>query len=365
MQKPPARRDGRATADGSARFAVRHAARYRDDFFRTLGPDSVCVSSIGLGTYLGECDDAHDTRYLATVRHALERGVNLLDTAINYRCQRSERTLGRALASAIDTGVVARDEVVVCTKGGYIPLDGVQPESREDYRAYITREYFDRGVMTPDDVVAGAHCLAPSYLADQLARSRANLGLGTIDVYYLHNPEQQLDVISPELLHDRLRAAFAFLEERCAAGEIARYGCSTWNGFRVAPDARGHLNLATLVKLAREAGGSEHHFRVVQLPVNLAFTEAVRAPTQTLGKKRAVPLLQAATELGIVVVASASLLQGTLGAGLPAQLHDAIPGLSTDAQRAIAFVRSLPVVTAALVGMKTLEHLEENLEVGR
>lgn len=365
-QKPPARRNGRATADGSARFAARHAAHYRDDFFRSLGSDGVCVSSIGLGTYLGECDDAHDAQYLATSRLALERGVNLLDTAINYRCQRSERTLGRALASAIDTGVAARDEVVVCTKGGYIPLDGVQPESREDYRAYITREYFDRGVMTPDDVVAGAHCLAPSYLADQLARSRANLGLATIDVYYLHNPEQQLDAISPEQLHDRLRAAFAFLEERCAAGEIARYGCSTWNGFRVAPDARGHLNLATLVEIAREAGGSEHHFRVVQLPVNLAFTEAVRAPTQILGKNnRTVPLLQAATELGIVVMASASLLQGTLGAGLPAQLHEAIPGLSTDAQRAIAFVRSLPVVTAALVGMKTAEHLEENLVVGR
>jgi aryl-alcohol dehydrogenase-like predicted oxidoreductase len=324
----------------------------------------VRISSIGLGTYLGECTDADDKRYAATIRRALEHGVNLFDTAINYRCQRSERTLGRALARAVKDGVAARDEVVVCSKGGYIPLDGVAPASREAYWAYVTHEYFDRGIMAPEDVVAGAHCLAPSYLADQLARSRANLALDTIDVYYLHNPEQQLDVIAPAQLDDRLRAAFALLEERCSAGEIMYYGCSTWNGFRVAPDARGHLSLARLVEIAREVGGDGHHFRVVQLPVNLAFTEAVRAPTQQLGKDHLVPLLQAATELGIAVVSSATLLQGTLRSGLPPELHDAIPGQSTDAQRAIAFVRSLPVVRSALVGMKSVAHLEENLKAG-
>lgn len=363
-QQRPAPLRGRATAEGTLRFAARHAAAYRADFFRPLGPEGVRVSSIGLGTYLGECTDADDRLYAQTTRAALEQGVNLLDTAINYRCQRSERTLGRALAHALHDGTASRDEVIVCTKGGYIPLDGITPESREDYLAYLEREYFARGIMTPADVVAGAHCLAPTYLADQLARSRANLGVATLDVYYLHNPEQQLDAITPAVLHDRLRAAFALLEERCAAGEIVQYGCSTWNGFRVPPDARGHLSLATLVALAREVGGDGHHFRVVQLPVNLAFTEAVRTPTQRIANGRAVTLLEAATELGVAVVASAALLQGSLRAGLPTQLRDALPGLSTDAQRAIAFVRSLPVVTAALVGMKTIAHLEENLGAG-
>ncbi|HET7565375.1 MAG TPA: aldo/keto reductase [Gemmatimonadaceae bacterium] len=363
-QKRPAPLGGRATAEGSSRFAARHAAPYHDDFFRPLGREGVRASSIGLGTYLGECTAADDGQYARTVRAALEHGINLLDTAINYRCQRSERTIGQALTRALHDGIASRDEVIVCTKGGYIPLDGVAPDSREDYWAYLTREYFERGVMTPADVVAGAHCLAPGYLADQIGRSRANLGIATIDVYYVHNPEQQLDAIPPDALRDRLRAAFALLEERCASGEIAQYGCSTWNGFRVPPDARGHLSLAELVGLAREVGGDGHHFRVVQLPVNLAFTEAVRAPTQQLGNGRAVTLLQAATELGVAVVASAALLQGSLRTGLPAQLRDAIPGLRSDAQRAIAFVRSLPVVTAALVGMKTIAHLEENLGAG-
>jgi aryl-alcohol dehydrogenase-like predicted oxidoreductase len=218
--------------------------------------------------------------------------------------------------------------------------------------------------MAPEDVVADAHCLAPGYLANQIERSRANLGLETIDVYYLHNPEQQLDAITHEQLAERLRAAFSLLEEQCERGAIGVYGCATWNGLRVPPESRGHLSLAALVEVARDVGGASHHFRVMQLPVNLALSEAVRTPTQQLGKSR-VTLLQAAAELGVAVVASASLLQAKLSAGLPSELRTALPGHSTDAQRAIAFVRSLPVVTAALVGMKTKEHLRENLGVGR
>jgi aryl-alcohol dehydrogenase-like predicted oxidoreductase len=224
----------------------------------------------------------------------------------------------------------------------------------------VTREYFERGVMTPDDVVGGGHCLAPGYLASQIERSRVNLGLDAIDVYYVHNPEQQLDAVSIEELFARLGKAFELLEERCGRGEIGVYGCATWNGFRSSSDSRGHLELAELVELAHEVAGDAHHFRVVQLPVNLAFTEAVRAPTQTV-KGRSMTLLEAAAALDVSVVASASLLQGKLAANLPAQLHDAIPGHATDAQRAIAFVRSLPVISAGLVGMKQIQHLEENL----
>jgi aryl-alcohol dehydrogenase-like predicted oxidoreductase len=356
----PTRIPGVATAEGTARFEARFAERYADDFYRALGRDSVRVSSVGLGSYLGDCDDATDDSYADTVRAALGHGINLLDTAINYRCQRSERSIGRALAQTIEDGGVARDEVVVCTKGGYIPLDGSAPATREEYQEYVAREYFERGIMEPEDVVGGGHCIAPGYLASQLERSRANLGLDALDVYYVHNPEQQLDAVSLEELFARLGRAFELLEERCERGEIGVYGCATWNGFRPAPDARGHLELADLVELAQEVAGDAHHFRVVQLPVNLAFTEAVRAQTQTV-KDRSMTLLEAAAALGVSVVASATLLQGKLAANLPAQLHDAIPGHATDAQRAIAFVRSLPVISAGLVGMKQIEHLEENL----
>lgn len=319
------------------------------------------VSAIGLGTYLGECDDADDGRYEAVAREALERGINLLDSAINYRCQRSERVVGRGLRAAIADGLVSRDEVVVCTKGGYIPLDVHPPTSREEYHAFLQREYFESGIVSPDDVIADAHSLAPAFLADQLRRSRENMGLETIDVYYVHNPEQQLDAIKPSQLLDRLRETFAMLESRCDAGDIARYGCATWNGFRAARGTRGHLELAELVAAAHDAGGPDHRCRVVQLPINLAMPEAVRLSTQRV-RGRDMPFLHAAAELGISVVASASLLQARLAAALPQQVREALPGFSTDAQRALSFVTSLPV-SSALVGMRTIPHLDENLAI--
>lgn len=356
----PALVSGCATADGTIRYRARFPALVTTDFYRAL-PAGRLASSLGLGTYLGECDDAEDLRYAGTTRLALESGVNVIDTAINYRCQRSERAVAEGLRAALALGTVARDEVLLCTKGGYIPLDGAPPASREVYARYLADEYFDRGLMTPDDVVAGGHCLAPRFLADQIGRSRRNLGVETIDLYYLHNPEQQLDTLSRDRFRGVIRDAFVLLEDRVHRGEINGYGCATWNGFRVPPAARAHLSLRELVELARDAGGADHHFQAVQLPVNLALNEAVRLPTQPATSGRLVPLLEAALELGIAVVASATLMQAQLARGLPPQLAEAFPGLTSDAQRAIAFVRSLPGITTALVGMKQPAHLEENL----
>lgn len=350
----------RAGPTGTARYRDRFAGALAEDFFRPFA-GSLVVSSIGIGTYLGECDEVDDASYAKTIRAAFEAGINLVDTSINYRCQRSERVVGRVLNDAITAGVVARDEVVVCTKGGYIPLDTTTPPTRDEYLAYLHRTFVDTGIVSAEDVAGGGHSLSPSFLTHQIALSKANLGVQTLDVYYLHNPEQQLDYVQPARFRTILRRAFALLEERVASGDIGCYGCATWNGLRTPPDARGHLDLYELVSIARDVGGDDHRFRVVQLPVNLAMSEAIRTPTQRLGGKRVVPLLQAAEDLGLSIVASASLAQSRLTSGLPPAVRDSFPALTSDAQRAIAFVRSLPGVTTALVGMRSVEHLRENL----
>ena len=361
---PSTSKDQRATASGTDRFKRRFADGFAEDFFRPFAGD-LAASSLGIGTYLGECDDSNDASYAAAIRAALERGINIIDCSINYRCQRSERTVGDTLRAAIADGLVKRDEVIVCTKGGYVPLDGDAPRTREDYLAYLQRTFVDPGIVAPEDVVGGGHSLSASFIAHQIKASQANLGLRTIDVYYLHNPEQQLDSVQPARLRTILRHAFALLEERVESGDIGCYGCATWNGFRTPPDTRGHLDLNELIGIARDVGGDNHHFRVVQLPINLAMSEAIRVPTQRLGGRRVVPLLQATAELGIAVVASATLMQSRLTSELPDAVRDSFPSLETDAQRAIAFVRSLPGVTCALIGMRTEGHVDENVAAAR
>jgi aryl-alcohol dehydrogenase-like predicted oxidoreductase len=349
---------GAATAAGTRRFASRFRSAFSSDFYRvTL--DSLTVASIGMGTYLGECDDAEDDRYVALLAEGIRNGLNLLDTAINYRCQRSERAVRRALEQVVGEGIASRDEIVICTKGGYIPLDGAPPESRARYDAYLAEQYFARGIMKPADVVSGGHCLHPAFIANQIQRSLENLGLETIDLFYLHNPEQELDTVERTKFSALMADAFGQLESEVSAGRIKAYGCATWNGFRVSATHRCHLSLPDLLAIAVETGGKEHHFRAIQLPVNLAMTEAIRSSTQShLGTPASV--LDVAATLGISVFASASLMQAQLTRDLPPQVGALFPDLSTDAQRAIAFVRSLPVASA-LVGMKTIPHLRENL----
>lgn len=346
--------------EATATYAARFSERYAPDFFRA-GIGGRVLSSIGIGTYLGECSAEDDAAYTDTIAGALIAGVNVVDTAINYRCQRSERAVGAAVRRAMEAGI-SRRAVLVCTKGGYLPMEERPPESREEYRAYLKREFFASQILTPDDVVSGGHAISPPFLRYAITRSRENLGVDTIDLYYLHNPEQQLAVVSAASLRERLRAAFMVLEDAVTRGEIATYGCATWNAFRIPPTSKGHLSIKDLVAIAREVAGDANHFRAVQMPINLGMPEAFRAPTQEIGKKGSlVPALEAAAELGLSVMASASLMQAQLTHDLPTSMKELFPTQQSDAQRALAFARSLPGVTTALVGMRSLQHLAENL----
>jgi aryl-alcohol dehydrogenase-like predicted oxidoreductase len=322
------------------------------------------TSSIGLGTYLGEPDAAADARYTEAIAHALRSGINLLDTAINYRHQRSERNLGAALGQLFQTGELQRDEVVVCTKAGYLSFDG---EMAADPRQYFQREYVERGVLDPAEVAGGMHCMAPRYLADQIERSRKNLGLETLDVFYVHNPESQLASVDAATFRRRLQEAFVMLEQAVRDGKLRYYGAATWNGFRAPAEAADAIHLAEVLQVAREAGGDQHHFRFLQLPFNLAMPEgyALRNQPATAGQKQGVEpvsTLALAAASGVVVVGSATLYQGQLTRDLPGFVRERL-GMDTDAKSAIQFSRSAPGLTTALVGMSRKEHVDANLKV--
>lgn len=349
---------GYATAEGTARFRHRFDADLPGHFREALG---LWLSSIGLGTYLGDPTAEADALYRDAVTRAAELGTNVFDAAINYRHQRSERSIGAALAALISSGALRRDEVFISTKGGFLTFDSDEPE---DPSAYFQEKFADPGIVRPDDVAAGCHVMSPAFLENQIEASRRNLGIESIDLYYLHNPETQLSQVSRPDFYRRLKAAFQELERAVTRGKIRCYGAATWNALRVGPDARDAVSLAEALRIAAEAGGSGHHFRAVQLPYNLAMPEALAAGTQQLDGRR-VSALHAAQSRRLAVFASASLLQGQLSSGLPAELVRGLAGFATDAQRAIQFVRSTPGITSALVGMSRRAHVEENLRTAR
>ena len=345
---------GYATPEGTARFRERFAWRLPGHFREAHG---LWLSSIGLGTYLGEPTAACDSRYREAIVRAVQMGTNVLDSAVNYRHQRSERAIAAALSSSIAEGTVQRDEIFLATKGGFLTFDADEPD---DPSAYFEERLIRTGLVRPEEVAAGCHVMSPRYLENQIEVSRKNLGVETIDLYYVHNPETQLNEVSRPEFFRRLKAAFAALEKALAEGKIRAYGTATWNAYRVGTGSREAIPLKEVLCAAEEVGGKGHHFRAVQLPFNLAMPEALTANTQPTDDGQ-VPVLQVARAHGVMVFASASLLQSQLSRGLPPEIQKWFPGLRTDAQRAIQFVRSTPGITCALVGMGREEHVEENL----
>jgi aryl-alcohol dehydrogenase-like predicted oxidoreductase len=315
-----------ATPEGTARYRQRFTDRLAPTHFSEQ--HGLVLSSIGIGTYLGNADDATDNSYTRSVVRAVELGVNVIDTAANYRFQRSERSIGEALKILANEHGIAREELVICTKGGYLPFDGAPPRN---VREYVDETFVKPGIASFDDIVAGSHCMTPSYLQSQLEQSLRNMGIECVDVYYIHNPESQLGYVTEDEFYQRVKLAFERLEENRRQGKLAHYGVATWNGFRTPPNSGNHHSLTRMVELAREVGGEQHGFHFIQLPFNVAMPEAA-------------DVVDEAERLGVTVIASASLLQGRI-----------------PPQTAIEFVRSVSGITTALIGMSRVEHVEENL----
>jgi aryl-alcohol dehydrogenase-like predicted oxidoreductase len=311
-----------ATPEGTARYRDRFAA------YRFRERHGLALSSIGIGTYLGNADETTDANYTRAIVRAAQLGVNVIDSAANYRFQRSERSIGEALQILARDHGITRDELVICTKGGYLPFDGGPPRN---VREYVNETFVKPGIASFEDIVGGSHCMTPAYLQNQLDQSLRNMQLECVDVYYVHNPESQLGYVSETEFYTRLQQAFAGLEENRRQGKLAHYGVATWNGFRTAPDSGAYHSLVRMVELAREVGGEQHGFHFIQLPFNLAMPEGAS-------------VVDEAQQLGVTVVTSASLLQGRI-----------------PPQRALEFVRCNPGITTALIGMSRIEHVEENL----
>ena len=343
---------GHATSEGTKKFAQKSGVNQEN--FNEFS--NLTLSNVGIGTYLGDADSRTDGLVTNAVKQSIQSGINVVDTAINYRAQKAERSVGKAVSELIQDGRISRDEIFLSTKNGYVTNDADVPLG---FWEYVKREYADKGVVKEGDITSGYHCMTPTYLSDQLDRSLKNLDMECVDLMYLHNAvEGQLKDVSKEQLLKNLESVFELYEQKRDEGKLKFYGMATWECFRVTSENPQYLSLEDTVNMAKKIGGENHGFRFIQLPYNMNYDQALLGKNQLLGDDP-VSILEAAVKLGIGVFTSVPFMQGRLLApGVMPEFGELKPSL-----RALQFIRSSPGVLAPLVGQKSVEHTSENLEI--
>jgi len=344
---------GFATPEGTKNFTAKNDSIPEKNFntFQDLS-----LSNVGIGTYLGNPDSDTDNMVKNAVKKSVLAGVNVIDTAINYRAQKAERSVGQAISELINEDKISRDEIFISTKNGYVTNDG---DIQEDLMQYVMRELGKPGIVKEGDISSGYHCMTVSYLEDQLNRSLKNLQLECVDLIYLHNAVEGNPEMSKETFLQKLKDVFEFYEQKRKDGKIRFYGMATWDCFRVAEDHKMFLSLEKVIEIANSVGGNDHGFRFVQLPYNLHFDQAFMQKNQLVDGKFT-SILESAKQLNVGVFTSVPLMQGRL-----LDWAKDKPDLSTVSPSVglLQFIRSTPGVLAPLVGQKSDAHVTENLEV--
>ncbi len=304
---------GSASREGTARYAARIVSQSRHDGrmehgYGRFGNSGLTASRLGFGTYRV---DTKEPEHRDALKKALREGVNLIDTSTNYMDGDSERLVGSVLRELIKSGELTREEVIVVSKIGYVQGDNLkQAEAREQAgRPYPDMVKYGEGIW---------HCIHPEYLADQLTLSLDRLGLATLDICLLHNPEYFLSeathheggdlALSQNAFYRRIEQAFTFFESQVAAGRIHYYGVSS-NTVTADPSDAEATSLSRLCDAARAAAAAQgidrHHFAVLQCPMNLYETGALVTPNTGVDQRETV--LEVAQREGIAVLVNRPL----------------------------------------------------------
>ncbi|MBN1406947.1 MAG: aldo/keto reductase [Calditrichaceae bacterium] len=263
--------------------------KYSELTYNPMGNTGLLCSQAGFGSYrVQKAIPAHKE----ALEHALLNGINLIDTSTNYGDGGSEELIGKVIKKLIAAHKINRDQIIVTSKAGYIQNRNFQ-ESQNRKR---------ENNPWPDLVEYGPdieHCIHPEFLEDQLNKSINRLQLETIDFYLLHNPEYYLswahEVGIPltearQTYYQRISQSFNYLEKEAAKGRIQYYGISS-NTFPGHTDEHNFTCLETIWHIANNIS-TKHHFRAVQMPMNLIEYQAVTTINQ--------PSMQSALEFACI-----------------------------------------------------------------
>ncbi|MGA9047268.1 aldo/keto reductase [Sulfuricurvum sp.] len=298
----------RATKEGTFEY-LKKFGNYSKDFYRFNG--ELFFPSLGIGTYKPEPykEDNYIINFAEAIKMALRRGINLIDTAINYRYQISEREIAEALNDMFAEGEITRQEVIIASKAGFIPLDFPFPDNPY---GWIQENILNAGLASKEEIVIDQHCMAPAYLRWSCEQSLRNMELETIDIFYLHNPETQLGYVDQETFYVRVEAALREFEALRAEGKIVSYGIAAWNGFLYEADHTEYISLSKVVEIARNVGGEGHGFKYIQSPFNLAKPHAYGYSNQQCEDGLFYPMMHACARYGLTYIGSSALLQKNL-----------------------------------------------------
>ena len=350
---------GFATSEGTKKFRD-NAIKKGKSYLHFKEFDDLILSSIGMGTYLGDLSkeddiDIENALYESVKSHA----INVIDSAINYRAMKSEKSIGRAIANLVNDGIISRDEIFVSTKNGYITNDGDYPML--DVWEYIQRMYISTGIIKAEDISSGYNVLNPAYIEKCIERSRFNLKLDTLDLVYIHNAfESWNQDVSKNKFFDMLSKVFEVYEKFRSKNKIRYYGMATWTCFRVGEENKEYLSLDEVYNIAKSIGGVDHGFRFIQLPYNLAYSEALFLKNQNVGNEKKLTILEAAKRLKIGVFSSVPLLQGKL---IQTKIPDYSETLTDPIMKLLQIIRSSPSIIAPLIGQKKMDHVNKNNKI--
>ncbi|MBN4067433.1 DUF255 domain-containing protein, partial [Simkania negevensis] len=260
---------GKATEEGTAKAA----SQRNNAGYRLLANTGLLTSSIGFGCYRIEDDEPlHDE----AIALAINKGCNLIETSTNYSDGSSEKAIGKVLHELLQEETVERNELIIISKTGYV----------QGALLNRAKEKEKKGAPYPEVVKYAPdcwHCMHPSFIEEQVEQSRLRLQVETIDAYLIHNPEyffmaqpykeKQAVGKQRQLFYHRLKKAFKALEKCVERGLIQYYGVSSNTAILPAdhPDA---TSLVAMLQAAKEAGGENHHFKILELPLNIIENNA-------------------------------------------------------------------------------------------
>jgi len=292
--------------------------------YRTLGRTGVTVSSLALGAMnFGAIGKTTQEEATAIVDGALEAGINLIDTADRYGNGESEEMVGRAIAGR-------RDDIVLATKF-YSPMSEERNHQGASRRWMITA----------------------------LDNSLRRLGVDHVDLYQVHRWD-------PTTSDDETLSALTDLQR---AGKIRSFGSSTYPAYRIV-QAQWAARENRLGRFVTEQPGYSILQRGIETHVLPATEE------YGMGVLAWSPLasgwLSGAIRAGQEISTNRSAVMASrYDLSLPANQAklDAVEKLArvaddaglTMIQLALGFVTAHPAVTSAIIGPRTLDHLESQL----